>query len=230
MWVCSHSHRVHRVSPYGTQANGPADPSLHPPPQALPAPPVICPSRPLPPDPPRSLKLWGLYVDLEESLGTIESTRGVYDRIMEHRIATPQIVLNYALYLQVPVQRREGLGNLQVQWSYWVIGISYRYTSFFRFCFRFRGGGVSRKDSVGVKERVLAHPLPPPSTPLPSPLFCGGEREGARPSAAAPPQRPSLSSLLCCRRTSSGRTPSRCTSAAWRCSSTPTSRRSGRRT
>ncbi|GAX78150.1 hypothetical protein CEUSTIGMA_g5592.t1 [Chlamydomonas eustigma] len=48
----------------------------------------------------RSLKLWGLYVDLEESLGTIESTRAVYDRIMEHRIATPQIVLNYALYLQ----------------------------------------------------------------------------------------------------------------------------------
>ena len=49
----------------------------------------------------RSLKLWGLYVDLEESLGTLESTREVYDRIMELRIATPQIVLNYALYLQV---------------------------------------------------------------------------------------------------------------------------------
>ena len=51
----------------------------------------------------RSLKLWGLYVDLEESLGTLESTREVYDRIMELRIATPQIVLNYALYLQVGV-------------------------------------------------------------------------------------------------------------------------------
>ena len=52
------------------------------------------------------MKLWGLYVDLEESLGTLESTREVYDRIMELRIATPQIVLNYALYLQV--RRRVG--------------------------------------------------------------------------------------------------------------------------
>jgi hypothetical protein len=49
----------------------------------------------------RSLKLWQLLADLEESLGTPESTRAVYDRIMELRIATPQIVLNYALFLQV---------------------------------------------------------------------------------------------------------------------------------
>ena len=109
---------------------------------------------------------------------------------MEHRIATPQIVLNYALYLQVPVQRREGLGNLQVQWSYWVIGISYRYTSFFRFCFRFRGGGVSRKDSVGVKERVLAHPLPPPlNAPPLSSLLWGGKR-GCSPLRCRPPSTP----------------------------------------
>ena len=49
----------------------------------------------------RSLKLWTFYCDLEESLGTQESTRVAYDRIMELRIATPQIVLNYAAFLQV---------------------------------------------------------------------------------------------------------------------------------
>ena len=49
----------------------------------------------------RSLKLWTFYCDLEESLGTPESTRAAYDRIMELRIATPQIVLNYAAFLQV---------------------------------------------------------------------------------------------------------------------------------
>jgi pre-mRNA-splicing factor SYF1 len=49
----------------------------------------------------RSLKLWSFYCDLEESLGTLESTRAVYDAILELRIATPQIILNYALYLQV---------------------------------------------------------------------------------------------------------------------------------
>lgn len=49
----------------------------------------------------RSLKLWTFYCDLEESLGTPESTRAAYDRIMELRIATPQIILNYAAFLQV---------------------------------------------------------------------------------------------------------------------------------
>lgn len=49
----------------------------------------------------RSTKLWLFYCDLEESLGTLESTRAVYDKILELRIATPQVILNYALFLQV---------------------------------------------------------------------------------------------------------------------------------
>lgn len=49
----------------------------------------------------RSMKLWTFYCDLEESLGSQESTRAAYDRIMELRIATPQIILNYAAFLQV---------------------------------------------------------------------------------------------------------------------------------
>ena len=48
-----------------------------------------------------SLKLWSFYCDLEESLGTLESAKAVYDQILELRIATPQIILNYALFLQV---------------------------------------------------------------------------------------------------------------------------------
>jgi hypothetical protein len=50
----------------------------------------------------RSIKLWSFYADLEESLGTLESASGVYDRLLELRLATPQIILNYALMLQVP--------------------------------------------------------------------------------------------------------------------------------
>lgn len=49
----------------------------------------------------RSLKLWNFYCDLEESLGTVESTKHVYDSIMRLRIATPQTILNYAVFLQV---------------------------------------------------------------------------------------------------------------------------------
>lgn len=49
----------------------------------------------------RSLKLWSFYCDLEESLGTVESARAVYNKILDLRIATPQIILNFALFLQV---------------------------------------------------------------------------------------------------------------------------------
>ncbi len=48
----------------------------------------------------RNLKLWSFYVDLEESLGTLESTQAVYNSMLDLRIATPQIVLNYAVFLQ----------------------------------------------------------------------------------------------------------------------------------
>uniref|UniRef100_A0A2N9GFE4 Uncharacterized protein n=1 Tax=Fagus sylvatica TaxID=28930 RepID=A0A2N9GFE4_FAGSY len=48
----------------------------------------------------KSLKLWSFYLDLEESLGTLESTRAVYERILEISIATPQIVLNFARLLE----------------------------------------------------------------------------------------------------------------------------------
>ncbi|KAK1387568.1 Pre-mRNA-splicing factor like [Heracleum sosnowskyi] len=48
----------------------------------------------------KSLRLWTFYVDLVESLGTLEPTRAVYDRILDLRIATPQIIINYALLLE----------------------------------------------------------------------------------------------------------------------------------
>ncbi|XP_011093520.1 pre-mRNA-splicing factor SYF1 [Sesamum indicum] len=48
----------------------------------------------------KSLRLWTFYVDLEESLGSLESTRAVYERILDLRIATPQIIINYAMLLE----------------------------------------------------------------------------------------------------------------------------------
>ncbi|KAK6932490.1 hypothetical protein RJ641_002114 [Dillenia turbinata] len=48
----------------------------------------------------KSLRLWTFYVDLEESLGSLESTRQVYERILDLRIATPQIIINYAMLLE----------------------------------------------------------------------------------------------------------------------------------
>ena len=48
----------------------------------------------------KSWKLWSFYVDLVESVSTLEDTRKVYDRIFELRIATPQTVVNYANLLE----------------------------------------------------------------------------------------------------------------------------------
>lgn len=48
----------------------------------------------------KSLKLWSFYVDLEESIGTVETTKAVYDKILELRIANAQIIINYAAFLE----------------------------------------------------------------------------------------------------------------------------------
>ncbi|KAG2020496.1 pre-mRNA-splicing factor CLF1 [Coprinopsis cinerea AmutBmut pab1-1] len=48
----------------------------------------------------KSLKLWSFYVDLEESIGTVQSTKAVYDKILELRIANAQIIVNYAAFLE----------------------------------------------------------------------------------------------------------------------------------
>ena len=48
----------------------------------------------------KSLKLWSFYVDLEESIGTVESTKAVYDKIMDLKIANAQVIVNYAGFLE----------------------------------------------------------------------------------------------------------------------------------
>jgi pre-mRNA-splicing factor SYF1 len=48
----------------------------------------------------KSWKLWSFYVDLVESVSTLEETKRVYERIFELRIATPQTVVNYANLLE----------------------------------------------------------------------------------------------------------------------------------
>ncbi|KAL2840979.1 pre-mRNA-splicing factor syf1 [Aspergillus pseudoustus] len=48
----------------------------------------------------KSWKLWSFYVDLVESVSSIEETKKVYERIFELRIATPQTVVNFANLLE----------------------------------------------------------------------------------------------------------------------------------
>lgn len=48
----------------------------------------------------KSWRLWSFYVDLVESVSTLEATKKVYERIFELRIATPQTVVNFANVLE----------------------------------------------------------------------------------------------------------------------------------
>ena len=48
----------------------------------------------------RSVKLWNMYLDLEESLGSFETTKAAYLKCMELGVATTQIVLNFAEFLK----------------------------------------------------------------------------------------------------------------------------------
>lgn len=48
----------------------------------------------------KSLKLWSFYIDLEESLGTIDSAKAAYDKVLELKIANAQIIVNYAQFLE----------------------------------------------------------------------------------------------------------------------------------
>lgn len=44
----------------------------------------------------RSTRLWTLYCDLEENLGTLDTTRAAYNRAIELRVASPVMIINYA--------------------------------------------------------------------------------------------------------------------------------------
>lgn len=48
----------------------------------------------------KNVKLWSLRLDLEESIGDLESTRAAYNEAFELKIVTPQMVLNFAAYLE----------------------------------------------------------------------------------------------------------------------------------
>jgi len=47
----------------------------------------------------KSLRLWNLLLDLEESLGTVQTARDAYDRSLDLKVATSTHVMNFATFL-----------------------------------------------------------------------------------------------------------------------------------
>ncbi|GMH86221.1 hypothetical protein TL16_g10476 [Triparma laevis f. inornata] len=56
----------------------------------------------------RNVKLWNLYLDLEESLGSFDTAKAAYMKCMELGVATSQIVLNFADFLTEAKYFEEG--------------------------------------------------------------------------------------------------------------------------
>jgi pre-mRNA-splicing factor SYF1 len=48
----------------------------------------------------RSTKLWTFYVDLEENLGSMQSTKAAYDQMIKLEVVTPQVIIAYAQYME----------------------------------------------------------------------------------------------------------------------------------
>lgn len=47
----------------------------------------------------RSQRIWSMYVDLVEALGTFKEAREVYDKMIDNKVASAQVILNYAEFL-----------------------------------------------------------------------------------------------------------------------------------
>eukprot|EP00300_Choanocystis_sp_HF-7_P017933 c19881_g1_i1.p1 GENE.c19881_g1_i1~~c19881_g1_i1.p1 ORF type:complete len:933 (-),score=253.19 c19881_g1_i1:48-2846(-) len=48
----------------------------------------------------KSVRLWSLYADLQESLGTVLETKEVYDQMVHLKVVTPQHIINLATFLE----------------------------------------------------------------------------------------------------------------------------------
>jgi len=47
-----------------------------------------------------SVKLWSLYIDMEHNFGTVDTIKAAYKRAIDLKIITPQMLMNFAYYLQ----------------------------------------------------------------------------------------------------------------------------------
>eukprot|EP00043_Microstomoeca_roanoka_P012576 m.121881 g.121881 ORF g.121881 m.121881 type:complete len:821 (-) comp15536_c2_seq1:136-2598(-) len=105
----------------------------------------------------RSLKLWSMYADLEESLGTFETTKAVYNRMIELRVANPQTILNFASFLEehkyfeeafAAFEKGIGLFHWPVVYELWNVYLT-------KFIARYGGKKVERARELF--EQCLAH-------------------------------------------------------------------------
>ncbi|KAG6909843.1 hypothetical protein DXG01_015116 [Tephrocybe rancida] len=114
----------------------------------------------------KSLKLWSFYVDLEESIGTVESTKNVYDRILELRIANAQIIVNYAAFLEENKYFEESFKIYERGVELFTFPISFEIWNIYLSKFVKRYGGTKLERARDLFEQALEKCPPKSCKPL----------------------------------------------------------------
>jgi pre-mRNA-splicing factor SYF1 len=50
--------------------------------------------------PSMSYVIWQFYVDIETEMGSFQNVKGIYQKMIDHQLATPQTILNYGAFLE----------------------------------------------------------------------------------------------------------------------------------
>ncbi|KAJ7261364.1 protein prenylyltransferase [Mycena haematopus] len=114
----------------------------------------------------KSLKLWSFYVDLEESIGTVESTKAVYDKILELRIANAQIIINYAAFLEENKYFEESFKVYERGAELFTFPVSFEIWNIYLSKFVKRYGGSKLERARDLFEQALEKCPPKSSKPL----------------------------------------------------------------
>ena len=46
------------------------------------------------------MHLWSLYIDLEKNFGTFETTKAAYKRMLDLKVITPVVLINFTNFLE----------------------------------------------------------------------------------------------------------------------------------
>ncbi|KAJ7184232.1 hypothetical protein C8R46DRAFT_983231 [Mycena filopes] len=114
----------------------------------------------------KSLKLWSFYVDLEESIGTIETTKAVYDKILELRIANAQVIINYAAFLEENKYFEESFKVYERGVELFTFPVSFEIWNIYLSKFVKRYGGSKLERARDLFEQALEKCPPKSSKPL----------------------------------------------------------------
>ncbi|KAJ7470312.1 hypothetical protein FB451DRAFT_1368272 [Mycena latifolia] len=114
----------------------------------------------------KSLKLWSFYVDLEESIGSVETTKAVYDKILELRIANAQIIINYAAFLEENKYFEESFKVYERGVELFTFPVSFEIWNIYLSKFVKRYGGSKLERARDLFEQALEKCPPKSSKPL----------------------------------------------------------------